>query len=92
MESVLDLWDFSERNQLGLTRQESLIAPTESLVAGVDRVLATAVRFLLEHCESVVSREVWPERSAELIQLPSTDEIVRKAGLLENLNIVDYRG
>lgn len=92
MENLLDLWDFRERNYPGLNRQESLIASTETLEAGVDRVLAMAARFLLEHCETAMSGEVWPEGFAELIQTPSPDEFVRKAGLPGNLNIIDHKG
>ena len=92
MENLLDLWDFSERNQLGLTRQESVIASTEGLEAGVDRILASAVRFLSEHCEKIVSGQVWPEGFAELIQMPVVDEFVRKAGLPGNLHIIDHTG
>ncbi len=92
MENLLDLWDYSERNHPGLNRQESMIAPTESMEAGIDRVLAIVVQFLFEHCEPIVSGAVWPEGFAELIQVPTTDEFIRKAGLPGNLNMIDHKG
>ena len=92
MENVLDLWDFSERNQFGLARQDSLIGPAETLESGIDRILAMADQFLLEHCEAIVSGEVWPEGFTELIQTADIDEFLRNAGLPGNLNIVDHQG
>ena len=92
MENLVDLWDFRERNYPGSNRQESLIASTETLEAGVERILAVAAQFLLEHCATAVSGKVWPEGFAELIQTPWTDEFFSKAGLPGNLNMIDHKG
>ena len=48
--------------------------------------------FLPEHCETIVSGEVWPEGFTELIQTLSIGEFFRNAGLPGNLNIVDHNG